>query len=230
MRIALAAVAFAVAVPLFAQNAVLTAHHDKQRTGAYPDAALSSRAVSERGMELRFARCLDGRVEAQPLYVPRLSVNGGLHDVVYFATVNNTIYAYDVAVTVGDAVSGRAPRLPNTVSPCTGSPSAGLLLSQTLRDPERPDLRGLPVGIVGTPAIDPATNTMYVVFGTTNLPWTAGQMTHPMYDSRWWLAALDLRTLQPRVLGGRAQPPVAITGSVLRSNGTTLTFEPFDHY
>jgi hypothetical protein len=40
---------------------------------------------------------LDDQVDAQPLFVPGLTIAGGTHDVVYVATEHNTIYAIDAS-------------------------------------------------------------------------------------------------------------------------------------
>src|ERR1700704_4280490 len=38
---------------------------------------------------------VDGPVYIQPWHVPRVRINGALHDVLYVATVNRTLYAFD---------------------------------------------------------------------------------------------------------------------------------------
>ncbi len=43
----------------------------------------------------RWSCPLDGTVYAQPLYVANLSIGGGIHNVLFVATMNDTVYAFD---------------------------------------------------------------------------------------------------------------------------------------
>lgn len=90
---------------------------------------------------------LDGKIYAQPLYVPGITVGGRIRNVVYGASANNTIYAWDAdtnallwSTNTGDA-------------PCISSCSAfkwGLNYND-------------PVGIFSTPAIDVANGWIFFV-------------------------------------------------------------------
>jgi len=42
-----------------------------------------------------FSYSVDGQIYAQPLYVPSLSVSGRTHNVVFVATENDKVYAFD---------------------------------------------------------------------------------------------------------------------------------------
>lgn len=43
----------------------------------------------------RFTLPVDGKIESSPLYVSSLAIAGGTHNVVYVATMHNTVYAFD---------------------------------------------------------------------------------------------------------------------------------------
>ncbi|MEO8621644.1 MAG: hypothetical protein ABI625_11300, partial [bacterium] len=100
---------------------------------------------------------VDDQVYAQPLVVGHLGIDNGVHNVVYIATVNNTVYAYD-------ADNGkpywqrqfneprmRAPRNTDMTGACGG---------------QYQDFSGN-IGIVGTPVIDAARGIMYFVARST---------------------------------------------------------------
>src|SRR5260370_10804987 len=76
--------------------AVLTQHNDNTRSGWNEnETALTTSNVNVQQFGAVFALPVDDQVYAQPLVVGHVSVGGGSHNVVYIATVNNTLYAYD---------------------------------------------------------------------------------------------------------------------------------------
>ena len=62
----------------------------------------------------RFAMPTDDQVYAQPLYVPGVTINGVVHNVVIIATENDSVYAYDAdssgALFVESQHGGRSAR------------------------------------------------------------------------------------------------------------------------
>ncbi len=137
-----------------AQIPVTTYHYDTLRTGwNQNERTLTPANVSSSSFGLLLPKpvTLDDQVDAQPLVVPNVAIAGGIHEVVYVATENNTIYAID---------------------PSTGA----VLLSRNLGSPVPMPLgctnNGPNVGINSTPVIDLASKTMYVIAYTleNNVP------------------------------------------------------------
>ena len=76
---------------------VLTHHADNLRTGWFSaETQLKVSNVNASSFGLLKTVALDGRVDAEPLYVSQQTIaNKGVHNVVYVATENNSIYAID---------------------------------------------------------------------------------------------------------------------------------------
>ncbi len=83
--------------PAPAQVNVLTQHNDNLRTGHNSkETVLTSANVTLSRFGKRFARDVDGEVYAQPLVVSKLSTpRNGIRNVVFVATMNNSVYAFD---------------------------------------------------------------------------------------------------------------------------------------
>ena len=108
-----------------------------------------------------WSAALDARVWAQPLYMNGITINSVKHNVVFVATANDSVYAID-----GDsgAQLWKAALLPS------GETAAS---STTLHSSVQPI-----IGITGTPVIDPATSTIYLVTQSGN---TSGQYFHRLH-------------------------------------------------
>jgi mono/diheme cytochrome c family protein len=129
------------------QVGVYTQHNDNARTGAnLGETTLTPANVNSRQFGLLFRHVLDDEVYAQPLYVPNLAIAGGRHNVVFVATVANTIYAFDA----------------DRDAPAYWTINLGVPGSVQLHPFWCQDILGK-MGIIGTPVIDPATRTLYVV-------------------------------------------------------------------
>ncbi len=75
---------------------VLTQHNDNARTGQNTsETILNTSNVNTNKFGKLFAMPSDGQVYAQPLYVPGVTISGGVHNVVILATENDSVYAYD---------------------------------------------------------------------------------------------------------------------------------------
>ena len=82
------------AAPAF--KGVLTWHNDNERTGRNPnETTLTLKNVSVNTFGKLFVLPTDGLVDAEPLYAPNLTVNGGAHNVVFVESENATVYAFD---------------------------------------------------------------------------------------------------------------------------------------
>src|SRR5213594_2507849 len=137
---------------------VLTQHNDNTRSGWNDnETALTTSNVNVQQFGAVFTLRVDDQVYAQPLVVGHVSVGGGDRNVVYIATVNNTLYAYD-----GDD---------GTLYWQRGVTAPGM------RPPSNTDMTGAcggayqdfsgNIGIVGTPVIDTANQVIYFVARST---------------------------------------------------------------
>ncbi len=142
---------------------VLTNRYDLFRTGSnLRETVLTTRNVSARMFGKLFARDVDGDAYAQPLVETAVSIpGGGTHNVLYVATVNNSLFAFDA-----DSPSAQKPLWCHS--------------HEVFGDPvPKDDVTDLPpgekylnfattIGIVATPVIDAKTNTIYVVANSKN--------------------------------------------------------------
>ena len=100
-----------------------------------------------------------GAVYTQPLWMPGLTIGGGVHNVVFVATQHDTVFAFDadsspcvtywqvnLLDTLHGGTSGETPVFWNDVGCQCG---VGDIYPE--------------VGVTGTPVIDPTTNTIYLV-------------------------------------------------------------------
>jgi hypothetical protein len=146
--LALVLVPFGIA----AQVNITQNRYDPQRTGAnLVETILTPANVNPTSFGKLYSYPVDGTVYAQPLYMSGLSINGASRNVLFVATMDNKVYAFDA-----------------------DSPSATPLWSRSFGTPI-PMTDILPVntgnvignlGIQGTPVIDRATQTMYLVART----------------------------------------------------------------
>lgn len=153
-----------------AQSAVLTYHNDDARDGAFlQEVTLNPSNVNPSQFGKLISYPVDGQIYGQPLYLPHLNINGAAHDVVFVATQNNTVYAFDADATSGSGVTFWQV---NFGAPKSAYDSAGPWPV---------------VGILSTPVIDATSNTIYVVAHLGN--------TSPEY----WLHALDVTSGKDKV-------------------------------
>lgn len=185
----------------YSQTSVLTQHNDLARTGwNRNEVILNTKNVNKTSFGEIFSRTVDDQIYAQPLVVLNVNLPGnGSKNIVIVATVNNTVYAFDA-----DSANASSPYWQDNLTP-TGS--------RVIRNTDMTgactyghgggtyqDFSGN-MGIVGTPVIDSATNTIYLVARSVT---TAPDSTFQQY-----LHAIDITT-------GAERPnsPVLITAQV----------------
>jgi outer membrane protein assembly factor BamB len=75
---------------------VLTYKNDLSRSGQnLTESTLTLANVTTSSFGLLRALPVDGKVDAQPLYISQLSVSGAMHSVVFAATESDSVYAFD---------------------------------------------------------------------------------------------------------------------------------------
>lgn len=120
---------------------VYTSRNTNDRRGAnLQETILTPANVNTRTFGLLFTRPTNYNVRAQVLYVPTVTIPSlGVHNVIYTATENGTVYAFDAD---------------------DPSPSASAPLWQVSLLPTGPNVSAL-LGVRGTPVIDPVSGTLY---------------------------------------------------------------------
>ncbi|HLY68961.1 MAG TPA: discoidin domain-containing protein, partial [Puia sp.] len=161
----------------FSQTDVLTQHNDLARTGwNNQETVLTTGNVNTNSFGFLFARPVDDQVFAQPLVVSNVSIPSvGNRNVVYVCTVNNSIYAFDA-----DNGNITSPYWQNNYTPSGYRPAARTDMHPGLCGGYYNDFSGN-IGIVGTPVIDKASNTMY--FLTKVVTTAAGVVDNHTWNS-----------------------------------------------
>jgi hypothetical protein len=160
---------------------VLTYHNDLQSTGQnLNETILTPANVNPQQFGKLFSYAVDGYVYAQPLIKRNVPIAGkGVHDVVFVATEHDSVYAFD-------ANSNQYANAQPLWHVSFIDPANGI---RPLKTDEVGTVDIMPeVGITGTPVIDPATNTLYVVARTRE----PGPNGSSLFIQR--LHALDIRS------------------------------------
>jgi hypothetical protein len=192
----------------FSQVTVPTYHYDNARSGQnIHETQLTTSVVNVNSFGKLFSQPVDGQVYAEPLVVNSVQVGSkGTHMVVYVATENDSVYAFD-----GNSNSGgNANPLwhANFLDPGNGIttiPASDLGTASITPQ----------VGITGTPVIDVSNQTLYVVAATKE---------NGAYYQR--LHALDLTTGAEK-FGGPVVISATVKGTGSNSVNGNLSFDPF---
>jgi hypothetical protein len=140
----ISAAAVSIAAPASGPVTVPMSQYDFGRTGAnLQEPILDPSNVDAAHFGKLFSRRVDDSIYALPLIVPGLDIAGRRHNVLFVATMGNTVYAFDAD------------------DPAQSEP----LWSRNLGTPAPGDswIGPLHQGILGTPFIDVPTGTLYVV-------------------------------------------------------------------
>jgi outer membrane protein assembly factor BamB len=128
----------------------VTNRYDNARTGANTSETILTKS-NVANLALLFSDSINGYVYGQPLYVSGLHVGGAAHNVVYVATSQNMVYAFDADATGAPLWSKQleTPVPTNTIGGSCGDMVANV------------------VGITSTPVISLQESRIYVVARTS---------------------------------------------------------------
>jgi hypothetical protein len=188
--------------------AVLTQHNDNSRSGAnLNEVILNTSNVNQGQFGMLFKRPVDGQIYAQPLYLSNVAIpNQGSHNVVYVATMHNSVYAFD-----SDDPAMIDPLWHTNLGPSIPLPDTNIGPVDQHGHSAYHDI-AVEVGIMSTPVISPAHNAIYVVAATKRGATYAHQ-----------LHALDLTTGK-ELFGGPVQIAGSVAGTGAGSSNGRVTF------
>ncbi|GAC1349408.1 MAG: hypothetical protein NVSMB27_22280 [Ktedonobacteraceae bacterium] len=189
------------AIAVLGDIAVLTHHNDPIRLGAnLNEQTLTTANVKLPTFGKLFDRNVDSQIYAQILYVSNVNIrNHGTHNVVYVATMANTLYAFDA-----DDPLAHQPLWWKNLGPSVPLPDPHVGGGSGYND------IAIEIGIVSTPVIsldikdNGGDGTLYVVAMTKESNEPAGYQHH--------LHALDISS-GDELLGGPVQIAASVPGS-----------------
>jgi len=157
-----------------------------------------------------FSYAIDGVSDASPLYVANVNIPGqGFHNMVFVATEHDSVYAFDAE----GLVSGPLWKV-SFINPAAG------ITTITPADTGDCCPSDMPFesGITGTPVIDPATGTLYVVAITKEVSGNTTKFVQRLH-------ALDITTGAEK-FGGPVIIQASVPGTGDGSSGSQLPFDP----
>ena len=182
---------------------VLTYHGDNARSGwDSTETTLNPIDVNAASFGKLFNMPVDARVEAQPLYVAGVTIPGqGVHNVVYVATENDSVYAFDAD---NGARLWKVSLLP------PGEIASGPALDNQI---------GPEIGITATPVIDPTTGTIYVEAMSEVTVGAAATYRHRLF-------ALSIATGAQVMPFRSIDSSITYPGAGPGGNGSVVIFDP----
>jgi hypothetical protein len=176
---------------------VTTFRNDAGRTGVNAtESVLTPANVNSSSFGLLRVLSVDGKVDAQPLYLSQLSIGGATHDVVFVATENDSVYAFD---------------------PQTGATLWHVSLlgaGETPSDDRGCDQITPEIGVTSTPVIDRSAGSNGTIFLVAMSKDSSSNYYHRLH-------ALDITTGTELFSG-----PVTVNPTYSSAAGGQLTFSP----
>lgn len=207
-----------ITTTLNAQVSVTTWHNDNARTGLNAnEVLLTPNNVNATYFSKLFSQQVDGPVYAQPLYVPNVAItNKGTHNVVFVVTQHDSVYAFDADNKTGinstplwrtSFINSAQGINPVSVSSGDVGPNCQTFFGE--------------IGIVGTPAIDIASGTLFVVAHTKEPLQPPNNTTYILVQR---LHALDITTGIEK--GNPAVIDASVPGTGVGNSGGIIRFNP----
>ena len=180
---------------------VATYHNDVARTGQHlNETALTPATVNSATFGKLGLYSVDGPVDAEPLYLSNMTIAGGTHNVLYVATENASVYAFDAdtGATLWKTTTLASGETPSDTLSC-------FQISPT-------------IGVTATPVIDRSrgpNGAMYVVGMSETAAGAYHQRIH----------ALDVTT-GAELFGGPTEITASYPGAGANSSNGNVIFDP----
>jgi len=192
-----------------AQVAVTTYHNDNSRYGLNnQETILTPSNVNSASFGKLFTYAVDGQVYAQPLYMPGVAIAGkGTHNVVFVATENDSVFAFDADSNTGANASPLwQAAFANPAQGITAVPASDVSCGNI--NPK--------IGITGTPVIDQTGGTLYAVSKTKVSPGGAAHYYQQLH-------ALDI-TSGAEKFGGPFTIEASVAGNCYPNKNGSVVF------
>ena len=177
---------------------VVTYKNDVARTGQnLTETTLTAANVNSTSFGLLCNLSVDGKVDAQPLYLSQLTIKGAAHNVLFVATEADSVFAFD-------ADTGGNPLWQVSLLPS----------GQTLSDAHGCDQVTPNIGITSTPVIDRSAGTNGILYVVAMSKDSSSAYHHRLH-------ALDITTGAEMFNG-----PVEIAATYTAPGNVTATFQP----
>lgn len=182
-------------------GSVTTYHNDNARSGQnLNETILTTGNVNQSSFGKQFVISADGKVDAQPLYLPSISISGQTHNLLFVVSEHGSVFAFDAD---------------------TGTPIwqiSTLLSGETTSDDHGCGQITPEIGVTSTPVIDPkagAHGTIYVLAMSKDGSGNYHQRLH----------ALDVTT-GAEEFGGPQEIQASYPGTGDNSSGGKVIFDP----